>query len=463
MLDIVIVFAYLILLLIIGILKRQSSNYFRSFSKITTQMQGNKLIIVAAIFASAIGGGTTFGIAEKAFAGNIAYSYGLMLAIPVDIIIAIFVLPKLVQHYGAESVGDIMSKYYGSSGRYIGGFSAILVSIGLLAAQISVSGRIFEYILQIDYISGIIFSYGIIVIYTTIGGFQSIIFTNQLQFFAIILAIPVISFVGLYHMGIDNFLMSVPVEKFSFSNNSNLINTTISAALGFSVINLLPTFIQRVLINPNSGTTKTAIYIKSVIYAVFLIFITINGLLAYIQYPEIKASIALPHLIDRIMPAGVQGLIVVGLLAAVMSTADADLNVTSVTLVKDFFTPLFKIEKQETMLIIARLTNIVMGSFAIIIALCFSRVVDLVIFIAGFWGPVILVPMLFGLFGIVTTRLGFILACVMGSCSFLVWSLFFQTDTGLKGVFIGTVTNLIVFLISFVLSKKFNKSGTKWQ
>ena len=36
------------------------------------------------------------------------------------------------------------------------------------------------------------------------------------------------------------------------------------------------------------------------------------------------------------MPVGLQGFITVGALAAVMSTADSDLNITSITLVKDF-------------------------------------------------------------------------------------------------------------------------------
>jgi len=163
MIDVIIVFAYLVTLLIIGILQRSNQGGFKGFSRIGDKVQKNKLILVATIFVSSIGGGTTFGIAEKAFAENIAYSYGLFFAIPIDILIAIYIIPRLIKHYGAESVGDIMSIYYGKPGRYISGLSAIFVSIGLVAAQISVSGRIFEYILQVDYIWGVILSYGIIV------------------------------------------------------------------------------------------------------------------------------------------------------------------------------------------------------------------------------------------------------------------------------------------------------------
>lgn len=449
MIDIIIVFSYLSLLLIIGIVKRTTGGGFKSFSGITKAVKGKNLLLVATIFASSIGGGTTFGISEKAFSDTIAHSYGLMIAAPIDILIAIYIIPRLIKHYGSETIGDIMSVYYGSPGRYIGGLSAILVSIGLLAAQISVSGRIFEYILQVDYSLGVAVSYGIVVIYTTIGGLQSVLFTNLLQFFAIIVAIPIITAFGLYEIGLDRFINLVPLEKVSFSANENLLEITLSAALGFSVINLLPTFIQRALINKDSHITTNSILIKTVIYIIFLIFVTINGLIAYIQYPDVKASLALPYLIDHIIPVGVQGLVVVGLLAAVMSTADSDLNVTSITIVKDFLNPLFKVKKQKNMLTLARIINVLIGSLAIIIALRFSKVVDLVIFVAGFWSPIVLVPMIFGLFGIIIKKRDFVISCTTGATTFILWQLYFEEHFYLKGVFVGTIVHLGMFLVFY--------------
>ena len=454
MIDLSIVAFYLISLLLIGIYTRSRKSGFKAFASVKGKdYTHSKLILVATIFASTIGGGTTFGISEKAFATNIAHSYGLVLAIPIDIIIAIYIIPRLIKHYGTETIGDIMFSYYGKVGRAIGGFSAILVSIGLVAAQISVSARIFEYILQIDYIKGVIISYGIIIIYTTVGGFRSVLFTNQIQFFAMLIAIPIISIFGLYQIGISEFIQKIPPEKFIILGNDDLIKTTISAFLGFAVMNMFPTFIQRALIDKDSSQTTKAIYLKSVLYAIFLIFITINGLIAFILYPEIKPSLALPYLIDHIIPVGVQGVVIAGLLAAVMSTADSDLNITSITLVKDFFKPIFNLSNQGKMLIIARITNIIIGSLAIFIALRFNSVVDLVIFIAGFWGPIILVPLIFGLYDITIPKFALIFTCFSGGTSFLLWEYFMAATNNLKSVFVGTLMSFIVFMI-FVIIKR---------
>lgn len=445
-LDTSIVLLYLIILLVIALLQRTKKSSFKHFARITDTIKRNKLILVASIFASSIGGGTTFGISEKTFAGNIAHSYGLFLAIPVDFMIAFLIVPKLTKHYGAESIGDIVSYYYGNMGRYITGFATILVSIGLVATQISVSGRIFEYILEVNYIYGVIISYSVVIFYSTIGGLRSILYANQLQFFAILLAIPTVTIFGIYNIGFYNFIDQIPSEKIYFKSNPDLFTTTISAFLGFCVMNLFPTFIQRAMINSDYNVTKKAIYIKSFIYALFLIFITLNGIIAYIIFPEEKASLALPTLINHIIPTGIQGFVIVGLLAAVMSTADSDLNITSISLVKDFLKPIFKIEDQKKLLRIARLSNIILGSGAILIALCFDNVVDLVIFVAGYWGPVILVPLVFALHNKKIKNYQMLICSLLGITSFIIWESFYTTQISLKSVFVGTMTNLVCFL-----------------
>lgn len=454
MFDIAIVFLYLLVLLAIGLLQRSTRSGFKNFARVTDTTKKNRLILVATIFASSIGGGTAFGISEKAFAGNIAHSYGLLLAIIIDLAIAAFIIPRLIKHYGAESTGDIIDYYYGKTGRYIAGIATILISIGLVATQISVSGRIFEYILEINYIHGVILSYGIVILYSTIGGLRSILYANQLQFFAILCAIPTVTIFGIHNIGLTEFINSLPAEKISPKANTELLATTISATLGFCVMNLFPTFIQRALINHDAEATQRAIYIKSFIYALFIIFITLNGIIAYILFPEEKASLALPILIDHIIPAGVQGLVIVGLLAAVMSTADSDLNVTSISLVKDFLAPIWRIDEQRQLLQIARIANMLLGSSAIFIALCFESVVDLVIFVSGFWGPVILVPLVLALYDKLIKPHQMAISSAFGASSFVYWEMYHSSPTSLKGVFVGTVANLLCFLLFYFFKRK---------
>ncbi|WP_341791563.1 sodium:solute symporter family protein [Rickettsia endosymbiont of Gonocerus acuteangulatus] len=449
--DNIIVFLYLISILAVGVYYRAKNSSFKNYANVESKVQNSKLLLIATIFASSVGGATTFGITEKTFLGHTYYAYALMLTIPIDIIIAIYIVPLIAKHHVAESIGDIMSIYYGNLGRFIGGVSSVIVSVGFLAAQISVSGYIFQYILKINYIEGVILSYSIVLIYTTIGGLQSIVFTNLLQFFAMIIAIPVVTFIGLNKIGSINPIGDLIVE----TNQSNLFSYIIAAALSFSVMNLYPTFIQRALINKNPTQTTKAIYTKSVIYLFFLICVTLNGLIAYKLYPEQPSNLVLPYLINQIIPPLIQGLVISGLLAAVMSTTDSDLNVTSIAIVKDIINPILKVKNGQKLLLIARIINVVIGSLAIIAALKFSNVIDLVVFFTGFWGPVILVPLVTTLFSIRVPTQIMVLSSVSGAATFLLWehySLSLQYFN-LKGVFIGTMVSCLIFTLAVVLNK----------
>lgn len=449
--DNIIVFLYLISILFIGIYYRSKHSSFKNYANVEGKAKNNKLLLVATIFVSSIGGGATFGIMEKAFSGYAYYGYALILTIPIDILIAIYLVPRISKHYGAESVGDIMAKYYGEIGRFIGGVSSIIVSVGFLAAQISVSGYIFQYILKINHIEGVILSYSIILIYTTIGGLQSILFTNLLQFFAMIIATPVITITGIASIGSENFLNDL-LTKDIIIDQSNLIPYTIAATLSFCVMNLYPTFIQRALINKNPSKVTNAIYIKCFIAGIFIICVILNGLIAHNLYPDQPSNLVLPFLIDQIIPPIIKGIVVMGLLASVMSTADSDLNVTSIALVKDIFNPIFKVKNQQRLLLIARIINLIIGSLAIFVALKFNNVIDLVVFITGFWGPIILVPLVAALFNIVVPVRIMILSALTGATIFLGWEHFSFEYFHLRGVFIGTMSSLLVFSLGLILS-----------
>lgn len=450
MIDILIVATYLISMLVIGVYYRSKSQSLSGYGAFTAN--SNKFILVATVFATAVGGGTTFGLAEKAFTHNLSYSYGLLLTIPIDILIAFILVPRLTNHYGSISVGDIIAKDYGNIGRVITGMAALFVSIGYLAAQINVSGRIFQYILDIEKNEGVILSYIMVIIYTTIGGLRSVIFTNVLQFLAMLLAIPIITFVGIGTTGLEPISLSIEPKQYLL-NNRELITATIYAALSFSVMGLYPSFIQRTTMNKKPHNIKTAIVIKSVIYAFFILCITMNGLLAFVIDPNQDPSLAVPNMIDIIIPIGIKGLVISGLLASVTSTASSDLNIASISLVNDIFRPISHIYNQRTLLYLAQIMTVILGSSAIIIALSFNHVVDLIIFSAGFWSPMILIPLIGTLLRITISTRAFIVCTIVGIISFLTWE-YFAFIPKLKGVFIGTMANLICFTLFKKLSQK---------
>ena len=88
------------------------------------------------------------------------------------------------------------------------------------------------------------------------------VFTNVLQFFAMILAIPVISIIGIHKIRIYNLIEQLPQSKIFFDNSNTLLQDTIAATAGFVVMGLYPRFIPRILINTNYKQTSKAIWLS---------------------------------------------------------------------------------------------------------------------------------------------------------------------------------------------------------
>nr|MBP7190636.1 sodium:solute symporter family protein [Rickettsiaceae bacterium] len=440
---------YLIVTLIVGIYYRSKSSSFHGygeFSSKSSEVTPSVFVLMATIFATAVGGGTIFGLAEKSFSNDLSLACGLILTIPIDIIIAFYIVPKLTLHYGAVSTGDVMGKFYGESGRIIAGVGALLASLGYVAAQINVSGRIFEHILGFERNYGVIFSYMVVVTYTAIGGLRSVVFTNILQFLTMVAAIPMITIIGTYKIGLGPLIHSIDTKyytEFDFHTICNII----AAALSFSVMGFYPSFIQRALMNKDSRNIKPAIIIKSFIYAFFIMCVTINGLLAFVIDSKQSSSMAIPNMIDTIIPIGFRGVVVIGLLAAVTSTASSDLNVASISIINDIFRPLSHIKRQTLLLLLVKLNTLFIGFGSIFLALKFNHVLDLIVFSGGFWAPMVAVPMVAGVFGFIIEKWKFIISSCVGISSFFLWE-YMAIYPPLKGVFVGTIVNLFCFIIS---------------
>ncbi|MDX2049568.1 MAG: sodium:solute symporter family protein [Rickettsiaceae bacterium] len=450
--DILIVSIYLFSTLVIGMYNPNKAKTISAYNRIGKDINNNKFILAATIFSSSVGGGTTVGLIEKTYEYDLSFAYGLILAIPVDILIALLIVPRLSAFRGTSSVGEIVSLYYGTGPRMITGIAAALSSIGYVAAQISASGVIFGFILKVDYEYAVIMSSIVLVTYTAIGGLRSIVLNNTLQFIIMNIAIPALAITGIMSIGPQNFLKFVPAEKYDIFSNTQLFWNSICAAISFSVMGFYPSLIQRIVAGRTHEQVTKAIYIKAFVYFLFICFICINGLLATAVVYGAKPSNALNLLIDQVVPAGLKGLVITGLLASVMSTADSDINVASISIVNDILKPL-NFFHDKWLVTIAKFVTVIIGSLSIILVLKFKNIVDIVIFSAGLWSPVVVVPIIACLYRKTVSNFGFYLSSFGGTVTFSLYEILYS-GSKISGVFVGTVTSLILFMIILNIEKK---------
>jgi len=132
--DNMIVVAYLIVILLLGILAGRSVNTFQDYA--VAKRSYSTFVIFATMAASFIGGGFTIGNAEKAFLYGMVMSFALCGFSVKELIIAKYVAPQLGRFRHAISVGDIMHEGFGQKGRILTGIFAALVCMGIVGAQV---------------------------------------------------------------------------------------------------------------------------------------------------------------------------------------------------------------------------------------------------------------------------------------------------------------------------------------
>jgi Na+/pantothenate symporter len=94
--------------------------------------------------------------------------------------------------------------------------------------------------------------------------------------------------------------------------------------------------------------------------------------------------------------------------------------------------------------------NAFIGVIAVIAALYFETVLDLVMFMVGFWSPIALIPLIFALYQIKVSVRTLCFASFCGCTSSVIWDIICRSylESGIKGVFVGTCISLIIFMSS---------------
>lgn len=414
-------------------------------------------ILVATIFATLIGGGSTLGIAEK------VYSLGLVFAItclgPVinKILTATYIAPKANVFTDMISPGDLAEYYYGKIGKITTGLAGTGFMVGSLGVQISSIGYISHAFLEISYGWGVFIGAAIIVIYSSFGGVKAVTATDIIQFIVLVVAIPLACFIGIVKVGgFKNLFSSLPESHLSFSSDPKTTLKYLCFLLFNIVPYLTPPFIQRLLMAKNSKQIVKSMYYTIAICIPFYIMICLIGFIALQLFPNTNSHLAFPSLIKNVLPIGLKGIVIAGIFSAIMSTADSVLNCIGITIIHDIIQPLKKkplSDKQE--LVLTQWVTFLIGSLAIAVAIRYQNIFDLVINSLSCWASTVLIPILLGLLGLKVSLKSFLTSVLGGLCTLFIWNYLFKQSTGIDGLLPSMITNGLILLSGYYCEKLF--------
>lgn len=455
--DNLIVLSYLVFVLWLGFYYGRNIKNMREFS--VADRKYSLLVMIATLSATVIGGGSTFGLISSVFSFGVIYII-ISFANPLNhFLVGQFFVDRIESFSDCISVGDVMNKLYGRHARIITGICGALYGAAAVGGQVSAIGFIIHYFLGFPIWMGVLIGCGVVILYSSFGGIKAVTATDLLQFAVLIIAVPMICNVGLNIIGGYQALIDkVPSHLLQLPETTSAMANYFFIFLAFSIPFLDPPHVQRLLMAKDVSQIKSTMLISAAIETPFFIVIGLLGLIAVAMHPNYEANLAFPHLVNTILPVGLRGFAIAGLLSVVMSTADSYLNCAAISLVHDTIKPMLNIKlSDKTELNLAKIVTFVLGVLASVIAMSFSSVMSIILFTLNFWGPIIVVPLYAGLLGLKPSRRCFYVGSSSGLLMFFLWYFFLESHLGVSSLIPSMAANTIAFFICYYVEKS-NKS-----
>jgi len=445
--DLLIFSTFLALSLVLGILSS------RRITNISEYAIGNRdfstATIVATIVATWIGAGF--------FARNIieVYRQGIYYLIPtVFNPLALFLIghifaPRMGEFLGKLSIAQVMGELFGSKVRLMTVIFSLIRSICYLAVNFKVSAKVLEVIFGTSAEYATIMSAFIVITYSTLGGIRAVTFTDLIQFFTFGCLMPVIAIIAWRALGensgviVWNTLTTNPL--FDYKVALDLGSYKFYQMLGLGLFFLIPKFgsemFQRISMSRSVGQVVSAFKIAGLLLFLVQMVVIAIGIFILSDNPNLNPDNLVSYVVSHYSYAvGFKGMISIGIMAMMMSTADSSINSIAVIFAHDFCKPLgFKWAKNE--LLVARVAAVVSSMIAMLLALRIQSILNLVVSFSGLYLPVVSIPFLFAIFGFRSSGKSVLVAMGGSIITILLWRLFFAKaaiDSLIPSIFAST-------------------------
>ena len=350
------------------------------------------LAIGTSLFASNIGSEHLIGLAGSGAASGMAMAHWEIQGWMILILAWVFV--PFYERSQVMTMPEFLERRYNSASRSIlTGISIISYVMTKVAVTVYAGGLVFQQVFGIKEMWGIDFFWiaaiGLVIItaiYTILGGMKSVLYTSVLQTPILLLGSAIILFLGFKALGgWDQMMQACDVTPNYEGATGTMIHLMrsnddpqypwfgaliCSAVIGFWYWCTDQFIVQRVLSGKDEQQARRGAifgaYLKMFPVFLFLIpgmiafamaqkNIVINGEVFQLSTPDA----AFPTLVAKLLPAGVKGLVVCGILAALMSSLASLFNSSAMLYTIDFHKRVFPNTSEKKLVEVGQIATVV--------------------------------------------------------------------------------------------------------
>jgi solute:Na+ symporter, SSS family len=329
--DIFIIMFFIILFLLLPrIMIKESKNCDQNYILMGRQLTFP--LFVATLTSTWYGG--VFGVAQIAFEQGL-YSFftqGLFWYFAY-FIFAIF-LAKKIRQKKILSLPELIGQKFGAKARK---WAAIILFLHALPITYAISvGILLQITLAIDFFWALILGVTLVAAYSFYGGFKSIVLTDCLQFILMFTSTLIAVIACIINFGGPLVLSNMlPPHYFIWQGQNSLSSSLVWLFIALSTTLIHPVFYQRCLAAISDKVAVFGIFMAMAFWLLFDICITFLGMYARAFFPNFDSQTAFLSLGIYVLPHGLKGLFLSGILATILSTLDSFLFISGISISYD--------------------------------------------------------------------------------------------------------------------------------
>lgn len=387
--DYSIIALYFLALLLIGFIRRKKLRDREDFI-----LSGRRLtlpVFVMTLVSTWYGG--ILGIGEFTYLHGI--SNWFIMGFPYYIFALIYALfmAGRIRSNTAVTIPELIRSQYGRMPSLISGVFVFLLSSP--AAYLLICGILLSLLAGIPVYIGAGLTFIIVVLYLYRKGFESVVQSDILQFAVMFGGFIILALFLLRRYPPVDFLNTKMLPEMHLNLTGGLPATYIISWFFIALWTLVdPGFHQRCAAARSAKTARNGILISILFWMIFDLLTVLTGLYARVLLPDIQALYSYPLLASHVLPAGLLGLFMAGLLATVMSTLDSHIFISAQTIGYDVMRHLSEKETRRNI----RFGYLLSGLFGMLIIILIPSVVGIWYMIGSLVIPALLLPTLSVLF-----------------------------------------------------------------
>ncbi len=489
---------YLLLMLAVGFIYSKNNSNSKDF-----YLGGRKmgpLVTAMSAEASDMSSWLLMGIPGLAYLSGICEPFWTILGLGIGTYLNWLLVSKRLRRYSdnidAYTIPEFFSKRFHDAKGQLSAIAALVIIVFFVpytASGFAACGKLFNSLFGVNYVVAMVASALIITGYTIMGGFKAVSTTDFIQSLVMTLALIVVlgfsvSVAGGWDVVINNAKalpghISLSLYHDAANNTAAsyggviAIISTLAWGLGyFGMPHILLRFMaikdEKKLALSRRVATIWVFLAMGLAMIIGLAGLALTGA-GKVEYLNTSASaetiiVKIADLISQngIFAAIVAGLILAGILAATMSTADSQMLAAASSVSENIMGEFFKVKMDEKKKIfVARIAIVVIAVFGVILALNpESSVFRIVSFAwAGFggaFGPV----MLLSLFWKRTTKQGALWGMIGGGAMVFIWKFLIKPLGGVFSIYEllpAFIFSLVIVVVVSLLTKEPDESITE--